>query len=894
MAEHHAPKTMSRSIPGLAAMLLLAGSISLRAQPIRIYLANDDHTDYLWTADAETYNAVFVDMLDYYLRLADETKDNPSPYRSRFNADGSYWLWQYERRKSPAEFERLITRIKDGTISAPMNTLVSCYGGQPLEAVLRGMYYAGRLERRHGLRLSMAVAMENQTLPLGLASLWAGSGARYTWRGVCGCASKISNQVLGQRPHEMYWYAGQDGQRVLMKWYSLGPHGIGTYLEASAPEKAIEYLDSNAGFLGRYKDATTGRPYAVRGAFGFGGDTLARKTGVPADPGIPKQPGMQQGVIGFPYTDHFHVIAQAHSNDKRQVLVSNMEDFFEDFAKTHGSALPTESVTYGNEWDLYSASMTETSARVRRSVEKLRAAELMATLVSLKKPAFLRGREAARDLAFTDLGLYWEHDWTADGPVSRESRAAWQELLASEIEYYVNSLHADGATQLGALIQKPDPKAQRFYALNPLGWTRTDYADLAYSGSKNIHVRDVSTGRDVPHQFINLSGVTALRVLATDVPSTGYKAFEIQSGPGSAGTNAAARVGPNNATLENSRVRLMVDADGAIASLIDKARPANELVTNIGGLKLNDIAANDTHGTAIVVENSGPVSVTLKCVSGAGCQHTTRITLFRDSNRVAIENEITENFGEVRHWAFSLDLSSPDVHTEEVGAVIRAKTKANGGDYADTHARYDYLTLNHFADMTDGANTRGVTLANADCAFAKLGHSTATNLDTATPQINVLAGGQVDGSWLGIRGQNGASHFLQRFALHPHGGYDQAAAMQFALESQNPLVAAPIIGITNSPYPATHYALLTVSDPNVLLWALKPHDDGIEHGFVGRVWNQASQPSVARFAAAAPLQSAQGITYIETPLDPLPLIDGVLETTIPARRIECYRLELRR
>ena len=85
----------------------MAGAVGLCAQPVRLYLANDDHTDYMWTADAETYNAVFVDMLDYYLRLADETKENPSPYRSRFNADGSYWLWQYERRKSPAEFERL-------------------------------------------------------------------------------------------------------------------------------------------------------------------------------------------------------------------------------------------------------------------------------------------------------------------------------------------------------------------------------------------------------------------------------------------------------------------------------------------------------------------------------------------------------------------------------------------------------------------------------------------------------------------------------------------------------------------------------------------------------------------------------------------------------------------
>ncbi len=871
-------------------MLLLAGGISLRAQPTRIYLANDDHTDYMWTADAETYNAVFVDMLDYYLRLADETKENLSPYRSRFNTDGSYWLWQYERRKTPAEFEQLIARIKDGTISAPMNTLVSCYGGQPTEAVLRGMYYAGRLERRYGLNFSMAVAMENQTLPLGLASLWAGSGARYTWKGVCGCASKIPNETLGQRPHEIYWYAGQDGQRLLMKWYSLGPHGIGTYLEASAPEMAIEYLDSNAGFLGRYKDAATGQPYAVRGAFGFGGDTLARKTGVPGDPGIPKQPGMQQGVIGFPYTDHFHDIARQHSNEKRQILVSNMEDFFHDFEKTHGAALPTENVTYGNEWDLYSASMAETSARVRRSVEKLRAAEAVATLVSMQKTNFLRGRETARDLAFTDLGLYWEHDWTADGPVSRERRAAWQELLASEIEYYVNSLHADSATQLGALIQRPDPKAQRFFVFNPLGWQRTDYADFTYTGSKNIHVRDLVIGQDTPHQFINLSGMGFLRVFASDVPSIGYKVFEILSGPGSAPTNAAAIVGPENSTMENSRVTLIVDPDGAIASLIDKARPGYELANTIGGLKLNDFAANDTNGTAIVVENSGPVSVTLKCVSSVGRQHTTRITLFRDSDRVAIQNEITENFGDVRHWAFSFNLSSPDVHTEEVGAVIRAKTKSNDGDYADTHARYDYVTLNHFADMTDGANSRGVTLANADCSFAKLGHSTAANLDTATPQISVLAGGQVDGSWLGIRGQNGATHFLQRFALLPHGAYDQTVAMKFALESQNPFVTAPIIGVTNCPYPPTHYSLLSASNPNVLLWALKPHDDGIEHGFVARFWNQASQPSSVRLNTAVRLTSVRRITHIETDREPLRAENNLVETTLPPRGMESYTL----
>ncbi len=902
------PQTFLRMNPRHVIFLFAAICMflaSAHAQQKRIYIANDDHTDYMWTADAETYAGVFVDMLDYYLALADATNANPSPYQSRFNPDGSFWLWTYERRKSATEFARLMARVKDGHISAPLNALVSCYGGQPAEAVLRGMSYAGRLERRFGVRFTMAVANENQTLPLGLASLWAGSGARHSWKGVCGCASKLPKETLQKRPHEIYWYAGADGQRVLMKWYSLGlrmgtyleagwPYNTSTKLDAGGPYDAIKFLDSDPDFLRRYRDEKTGEPYLVRGAFGLGGDSLAQKTGVPGDPGVPKEPGLNSMIPAWPATEHFHDIARKMSTAERQVIASNETDFFEDFEKTHGASLPTENVTHGNEWDLYSASMSETSARVRRSVEKLRAAELMATLVSLKRPNFMQGREPARDQAFMDLGLYWEHDWTADGPVSRASRAAWQELLASEIEAYVNPLHADAATRLGGLIQKPDEKAQRFFVLNPLGFARTDVADFAYRGDQKIHVRDVVTGLDVPHQFIRPGGIPHLRILASDVPSAGYKVFEILSGAGTAPTDAAASVNADKTTLENARVKIVVDPDGAIASFIDKAHPEAELAATTDGLKLNDFAANETSGSAVVVENSGPVSVTLKCESGAGVPHVTRITLFRDSERVDISNEITENFADERHWAFSFNLTAPDVHTEEIGAIIRVKKKSDGGDYADTHARYDYATLNHFADITDGKNTRGVTLSNSDCAFVKLGRSTPLALDTSTAQLNVLAGGQVDGSWLGIHGQNGARHFLQRFALHPHGAYDQVAAMKFALAQQNSFITAAIIGKADGPYPDATYSLLNVSNPDVLLWAVKPGEEGIASGVIARVWNLSNASTKADLAFTPGIAAAHRATHIETDIEAVPLSGtGALPATFTGQQMQTYRLHFK-
>jgi alpha-mannosidase len=233
------------------------------------------------------------------------------------------------------------------------------------------------------------------------------------------------------------------------------------------------------------------------------------------------------------------VVAQQQSNARRQVIVSNEQDFFEDFEKTHGASLDAQSVTYGNEWDLYSASMAETSARAKRAVEKLRSAELLATLVSLKSPEFTRRHAPARDRAFTKIGLYWEHNWTADGPISRGERAAWQEEVVTGIESYVNSLQSDAISHLAGLIPRPG-KANRFFVLNPLGGARTGAADYAYTGAADIHVRDVTTGRDVPHQIVSLSGARHLRILARDVPSAGYNVYEILPGAGTAPTDAAA------------------------------------------------------------------------------------------------------------------------------------------------------------------------------------------------------------------------------------------------------------------------------------------------------------------------------------------------------------------
>lgn len=825
----------------------------------RFYIAPDDHTDYYWAADGNTYRQSFLTMIDYYLNKMDSTAGNPSDQQMRWECDGSLWMWEFEHNRNQAQFDRFISRIQDGHMSVPLNALVLVQGGAPAEAVLRGMYYPGLIERRYDVRFPMAIAMEDQTQPYGLSSLWSGAGAKYSWKGVCACATQVTQ--LNNRDREIYYCGGRDGSKVLMKWNSQfqSNQSFGGYAEAFNPMSSITFAETNSTFQTKY-------PYAAVGVFGRGWD-------------------------GLEYTsDEFVTIAQQNTTPNRRIIISNQEDFFRDFEQNFGSGLETYSAAYGNEWDALVASLQEVSARLKRSTEKLRAAEAMATLVNLNNPTFMDSRIAARDKAMLDLGLYFEHDWTADGPVSQTVRGNWSRQVEGEVTAYVDKLYDDARNELARQISRTGTE-QRFFVFNPLSWTRTDYADIPVKWNNKVRVVDVSTSQEVPSQIMNFGTHKVLRVLAENVPSAGYKVFEVRPGAAGALSDAASVTGNN--TLENSFYRLTLANDGAITNLVDKTRGNRETVKNIGGKLLNDLGGN--RGGRIVVENVGPVSVTLRAESSSPLEHITRVTMYRNSNRIDVANEIRQNFTDVRTWSYSFDINSPDVWHEEVGAVIRGKLIANGGHYSPKNARYDWLTMNHFADMTDGAaNNFGVTVSNADAYFMKLGTSGASSLDTATPQFNILAGGRIDGPGLGIANQGGDSQFLYRFALTTHGAFNQPAAMKFSLEHQNPFVTGMIdgLGTQTRQYPANNFSFVTISDPNVLLWALKPAEDGISRGIVARVWNQGSSPVNYTLGLSRPITSAEKVTHIETTISGATVSSGQLNASINQQQIQTHLLKV--
>lgn len=854
-----------------AFILVLVVACSLHAaqsQQKRIYLAPDDHTDYMWTGDENAYRKAILGMTDYYLDLDDKTEGNPPDFQSRWNFDGSLWMWMWENNRDHAQVERLVKRLRDGHISMPLTFAVSTYGAMPAEAALRSMYYAGSVERRYGLTFPLAIAMEDQTLPRGLGALFAGAGAKYSWRGVCACDTRMKPGITDLRPHEIYWWKGPDDSRILLKWYSVFPTGkspgvsIGGYAEAWDPTAAVTFAENNPAFRKAY-------PYDVIGIFGEGNDNLATMN------------------------ESFIETAKKFSNQDTKVIVSNEEDFFRDFATHYGSTIPEVSLGYGNEWDLYSESMPELSASVRRAIETLRPAEALATMVSLKDPSFYDARRKAREAAWAAVGLYWEHDWTSDSnEVPRAARAAFEQRTAHTITSYVKNLETDSIQSLGAQIKRRGMNL-RYFVFNPLNWPRSDAADLPYPGAEDVHVVDLTTGQTVPSQFVRLrtneGGMQRfLRIRASHVPSVGYKVYEIVP------TKAPAfesQLKASGNTIENADYRVTVNGRGAVTNLTAKRFGDRELVSNIDGRLVNDWGSGS--GTVSVI-NAGPVSITLQAKIDGPVPRLTEVTLFRDSDRIEIRNAILAGFSDIGTWSFSFHLQSPDVWHEEVGAINHAHL-APQGDYSPRFSRLEWLTLNHFAAMTEPDGV-GVTLSNEDCAFMKLGRSKIEGgvsfLDTSTPQISVLAGGRVDGPHLGIPNLGGEQHFVQRFALGVYRHYDAASSMRFALEHQNPLVAGMVTG--GFDYPEKSFSLFSSSGPDLLLWALKPSEEGIQNSVIARLWNMAPQARGSSVDFAGGISEAWKDTHVETDVGKAAIVNGKLEVNSAPWQLQTFRLKLPR
>ncbi|MBC7722924.1 MAG: glycoside hydrolase, partial [Pedobacter sp.] len=347
----------------------------------------------------------------------------------------------------------------------------------------------------------------------------------------------------------------------------------------------------------------------------------------------------------------------------------------------------------------------------------------------------------------------------------------------------------------------------------------------------------------------------------------------------------------------NKYYKLRLSKSGAITELYDKLANNKQLVKVIDSTYVNDLGStNIDDGEDLMVENAGPVSVTLKAVSTNPILHTVRVTLFANNPRIDIEDSIQQNFGGTKTWSFSFNLSNPTTRHEELAAILTVKKAAKGGHYADENARYDWQTFNHFANMSEPKY--GITLSNMDCSFFKLGKSTVDSLWENSTQINALAGGNIDkkiedGGVLGILNQNGNKNFLYKFALTTQQtAFDAGKAMKFSLEHQNPLVGAFISGTANT-LNGKSFSLFNISNPNIIVWCVKPSEDDFENGLITRFWNFGGRYTSSVIQFNQPIKNAWQTSHIETNENLLQPLYNKLNINLNPFQMKTFRVILK-
>ena len=811
-----------------------------------VYIMNDNHTDYGWNATTETYDEAMAAELDYYLNQIERTKDAPPESQARFNADCWWYLYNYEQRRSPFQFERLIAAIRSGHITVPLNPFVVLYGAIPTEAAIRAGYYPGRMEREYGLQFRLAQNIENQTTPWGLASLWAGSGVDFSWKGICGCATDTPYR---DRTADAFRWRGPDGQEILKKWYEktvASNESYGGYAEARSHLSVGGIEDAIRWSLNRSPEIP------VTGLFGGGWDDVAYMT------------------------DRFVQTARqwnrsAWSEDR--VIVSNGIDYFEAL-EPYADRLPILQGGWGADWDLWPAALSQWTARTRNAIERLRSVEMLMVLASLDSVDVWHETRPQIESALTDYFKYFEHGWSGTSDSLERDLLGKKKQWANHFDQMIAA--ADEAAMAAASRAFATGEDERVVVVNPLGFDRTDYADLAMTDGEAFRVVDVVTGEEVPSQTVTTEEGSKLRFVAEDVPALGYRQYRLEPGASSATAPAAVIDG---GSIESDRYRIETGQSGEITSAIDKraGRPmtADSLNFVAGGKVIRSIA-----------ENVGPVSATLRLDIEGEPDRIVRLTLFRDVDRLEIENVALGRPETELSYVFDFGLDNPQIRFEEVGAIARPGLVAEGGNFLPgTNA--EFMTLNHFANF-EGDDDYNITLSNWDAFAMRIGDSTPKRFDLPSSRIAVLGVGNPRDS--GFEGQGGAEYFVNRFALTGHrGGFSGAEAMRASLAHQNPLRAIVVPPRQSGPLSEPASSLAAVSASNVVVVAFKPAEEP-DRGYVLRLWELDGRETSFEIDVSA-FQATQAFetSLIETDREPMTLDDGKIAVTIGANEIKTFR-----
>jgi pterin-4a-carbinolamine dehydratase len=535
-----------------------------------LYVVPNVHLDVGFTDYQPKVAAVHSRNVDH---LAEEILHHPE---MRLCLDGSWVVQQYFETRKPEAWMRFLDLAHQGKITVPAQYANIHTAYPTLETLIRSADYSQHLHRDYGVPFEYANSTDIPNYGWSYPSILSSLGVKYfagganTWR-----AAILSYGRWNER--SPFWWQGPDGAKILMAYARQ-------YLQltwiSGLPPQVTAGRQSFPTFLQAY-DSPNYKPDAIL-IYG----TQAENSDLV--PGIPAFVNSWNSQFAYP-----------------KMVLATFPDYFRYIERNFGSSLETVVGDGGPAWEDGVGTDARSTAIDRSNEHRATSAEKLSTIATFLDPRLSPPRDQLRRI-WSDNVLFAEHTWSGAWSYTKpeSEQVVGQEFIkrqfALDARETVNDVMERSLANLAYKIQLPSTSLVVF---NPLNWTRSELVELDLD--TNMGIFEYPSLTPVPLELLRQEPeYSHVRFLARDVPSVGYKCYQVNDLRSHGSSPAGETPLPPSNRLENSFYRIEVDpSNGGVSSLFDK-QLNRELVDVRSPYRLNEylyVAGGDETDTQLVI-----------------------------------------------------------------------------------------------------------------------------------------------------------------------------------------------------------------------------------------------------------------------------------------------------
>jgi alpha-mannosidase len=487
------------------------------------------------------------------------------------------------------------------------------------------------------------------------------------------------------------------------------------------------------------------------------------------------------------------------------------------------------------------------------------------------------------------------HDIMAGTATPKAYEFSWNDdIIASNQFADVLSSASEGVVS----AMDTQAKGTAIVVYNPLNIQREDVVEAEVSfpegTPKALRVAGPD-GKEVPAQLSDASGKTKVLFLAK-VPSVGYAVYDVQPAD-AAPAESALKV--SESSLENARYRLMLDENGDLAGIFDKAlnkellsapvrlafqteHPHDWPAWNMDWADQQKPPRSYVQAPAKVrIVESGPARIAVEVARRAEDStfvQTVRLSAGDAGNRIEFGNSIDwKTKATALKATFPLTASNPQAtYNWDIGTVQRGNNDEKKFEVAS----------HQWFDLTDKSGAYGTTvLSDSKYGSDKPDDNTLRLTLIYTPGL-----GEGNGRAYNDQTTQDFGHHDFVFGLAGHAGdWRQAETDWQAQRLNQPLIA--FVSAKHTGGLGKTFSLMKIDNSRVRVLALKKAEQSDET--VVRLVELDGKPaSSVHIAFAAPITAAREITGQEMPLGKATISKGALVTSFQPYEVHSFALKL--